>query len=373
MTAPWIEIEENPNLDIPAGPGSSEYTWQGMFACQVEILPHQEWAKLKWGFNAAALFEEALERQKLFLESQYGVRQDAIVESPDSRTLAFRLIHRPGEGLSVAVLGKIHGRTKAEALESALSYHNELKSTFPYDYTLVPALSRPEFLQVCGIDLLDGTGGQIDLAQIKRLELSMFPEHNSPVLQGVWRSGPRSHEPIWRSLAASSVPLLLNMSLRCTVLYDNERERLFEIGAEVASIRDVSGAQNTIPALQSWNKNYLERRLAPWKKLFYLQIHLASTRKLSEHMVRTIGTSLTLGDEDTSLPGYKIIYPRPQETQAWQKKLKGLNLILSGSLLPIPRLSEMADLEEVFAVMRLPYSPPENGFPDIRFKSSRHP
>jgi hypothetical protein len=33
----------------------------------------------------------------------------------------------------------------------------------------------------------------------------------------------------------------------------------------------------------------------------------------------------------------------------------------------VPRLSEVADLDEVFAVMRLPYCPPENGFRDVNF------
>ncbi len=59
---------------------------------------------------------------------------------------------------------------------------------------------------------------------------------------------------------------------------------------------------------------------------------------------------------------------RQTEEQAiWQKKLENLDFIRANSYLTVPRLSEIADMEEVFSVMRIPYSPPENGFPELRF------
>ena len=150
MTTPWIEIEKREHLDVPAGPGYDEYIYQAQFACQVEILPYLEWLKLKWGFNASALFDEFFERQKLFLESQYEVRHQLGSDAPDYRTLTFRYINRPGEGLSVALLGKIHAKGEPEARESALTYYSEVKATFPYDFTLVPAQSSQEFQLMSG-------------------------------------------------------------------------------------------------------------------------------------------------------------------------------------------------------------------------------
>jgi hypothetical protein len=372
MSAPWIELDQYQDQENLAGPGFSEYVWQALFACQVGIPPHKEWVKLKWGFNASALFDETLERQRLFLESQYAIRNELGMENPDQRTLAFRYVNRPGEGLLLAALGKIHARTQTDAMENALSFYRELKSTFPYDYTLAPALSRDEFLRISGRDILDDPGEQFDLAQIKRFEVPIHLNRNSPVLQGLWQSGPRAHEQIWRSLAASPYPLLLNASVRCAVLYEKEREKLLGSAEEISKMADDLLNGKTLSALKHWNETYIERRLAPWKKFFYLQIHLASTRKLDGNLFRIVGTSLTLSRDSQSPPGYQVVSPRLHEGQAWRKKLKNLDFVSSGSYLPIPRLAEVADLDEVFAVMRLPYSPPENGFPDMNFATIRN-
>ena len=162
---------------------------------------------------------------------------------------------------------------------------------------------------------------------------------------------------------------MLNITLRCTVLYEKEREKLLKFAEEISSIHEQPLNHQTLSAMQQWNKKYVERRLAPWSKFFYLQVHLASTCKISEDLFRTIGTSLTLNSSGESTPGYQIIFP--EQAQVWEKRLKNLDLIFSESYLPVPRLSEVADLEEVFAVVRLPYSPPENGFPDVKFTPAK--
>ncbi len=370
MTFPWFKIEKRDPLDVPAGPGSEDYIWQAQFACQVEILPYLEWIKLKWGFNASALFDEFFERQKLFLESQYEVRHHLGSEAPDYRTLAFRFINRPGEGLLVAVLGKIHAKGEEEkARESIQAYYNEVKSTFPYDYTLVPAQTSEEFKQISGWNILDGEQGQPQFAKIKRMEIPLSPVRNSPFLQGFWRSGPRAHEQIWRSLASSPDPLLLNISLRCTVLYEGEREKLLKFDEEISSMHGQPLNRQTLSAMQNYNRKYVERRLVPWTKFYYLQVHLASTCKLSGDLLRAIGTSLTLNSSGDTLPGYQVILPDQKQAQVWQQNLKNLDTIFSDSNVPVARLSEVADLEEVFAVLRLPYCPPENGLPNVSYIS----
>lgn len=368
MNIPWVELEQHQDQDDFAGLGFAEYVWQAIFACQIGVRPHHEWAKLKWGFNAAALFEEFLERQRLFLESQYAIKNEVGMENADHRTLALRYINRPGEGLVLAVIAKIHGRTEAEAKESALAFFRELKSTFPYDYTLSPALTRDEFLQISARDVLDARDDQFHIAQIKRFEVPVYFAERPFMLQGLWQSGLRVHEQIWRALSGSLYPLFLNMSIRCTVLYEGEREKLSRCAEEMAQVElDESPNQRTLSKYRDWNQSYTEHRLAPWKKFFYLQVHLASNRKLDENLSRIIGTSITWNTKDSSLPGYHVITPRADESSLWRKKLKNLDLIFSGSYLPVPRLAEVADSDEVFAVMRLPYSPPDMGFPDVTF------
>src|SRR6266545_1493528 len=236
MNSPWIELTKYQDQEGLTGPGFSEYVWQALFACQVRILPHQEWVKLKWGFNASALFDEAMERQRLFLESQFINGNDLGTDHPDHRTLAFRFINAPGEGLSVAIVGKIHARSRGEAEEKALAFFGELQSTFPYDYTLIPALNQDEFLRFSGADILDSNTGNTTMAHIKRLEVPIHFNRNSPTLQGLWQSAPRAHEQIWRALGASRSPLVLNISLRSTVMYGKERERLLKCADEISGI-----------------------------------------------------------------------------------------------------------------------------------------
>src|SRR5512141_2704933 len=98
MTTPWIALERYQDQDDIAGPGFPDYVWQARFACRVEVRSHQDWVKLKWGFNASELFDETLERQKLFLESQYAIKRELETENANHRTLALRYINRPGEG-----------------------------------------------------------------------------------------------------------------------------------------------------------------------------------------------------------------------------------------------------------------------------------
>jgi hypothetical protein len=363
MTDPWIEIEEYQDRDFPTGSRSDEYTWQALFACLVEILPHPDWAKLKWGFNASALFDESLERQRLFLESRYSIQNEGI-ESPDRCTLSFRFIHRPGEGLLVAVIVKLQERTPADAKESAKRYFSELRSTFPYDYTLTPACSREDLFRLSGMDILEEKNDRIRVAQIKRMGLPLSLDGHPSFLQGLWRSGPRTHEQIWRALAATSFPVLLDISLRSTFLYERERERLLN------HMEEISGDQKTLSSLKIWHRDYVERLLTPWKKFFYLQVHVVSPPILGEHLGRIIGTALTLTGDGPARPGYHVVWPTVDEGRSWQRKLRNLDLIFTGSPHAVPRLSEVADLEEVFAVMRLPYSPPENGFPDMKFLSA---
>ena len=372
MDAPWIYVEQYQDEENQAGPGFSEYIWQALFACQIVVRSHQDWFKLKWGFNALALFDETLERQRLFLELQHVITNESGIEHPNHRTLAFRYTHRPGDGLVLAILGKIHARTKAEAMESSMALYRELKSTFPYDYTLTPACSREEFVHLSGWDILDNSDDLSDLAQIRRSEKPILSARRSPFLQGFWQSNARAHEQIWRSLAASLHPLFMNISIRSTILYPKELEKLSK-SADAISETDASLVnKETFLAMKRWNELHTERRLAPWKKFFYLQIHLASTRKLDENLFRIIGTTLTLENDQQHSLGYQVVAPRSDTQLDWRKKIRNLDIIFSDSQLSVPRLAEVADLDEVFAVTRVPYSPPEDGFPDVKFAAAKN-
>lgn len=367
MATPWIQVEESRPPDFAAGPGYADFTWQALFACQVLILPYPAWFKLRWGFNAAVLFEEALERQKLFLESQYILRGSFGIEPPEYRTLGFRFVSRPGAPLLVAVVGKIKGRSRQEALESALAFYNEIKHTFPYDYTLAPARSREEYLTVSGSDILDESNPSSTVALVKRMEVPISTDRVLPFQQGFWHSAPRSHEPIWRLMASATCPVLLNVSLRSTILHENERARLFQSAEEIDAVSNPHLNPVTLNTLKKRYREHVERRLTPWMKFYYLQVQLASTHALDENLLRVIGSSLAITGNGPSLQGCHVESAEPAERSAWQRKIRDLDFLFTGSSLAAPRLSDMADLQEVFAAIRLPYSPPEEGLPDVTF------
>jgi hypothetical protein len=370
MSIPWIEIKKYQEQDNLTSPVFSDYVWQAMFVFQVGIRAHQEWAKMRWGFNAQALFDEAMERRKLFLQSQYAVQIEMGMERmelPEGRTLAFRFVARPEQELLFAIVAKIHGRTQEEVHQYALSYFRELKSTFPYDYTLEPAVTREEFIRISGMDILEDKNA-LNMTQIKRLEVPIHPAGEKlPFLQGLWHSGPRTHEQIWRCLAAPPQPIILNMSIRSALLYDGEREEILKNANNVETITDEFQNKSAISFVKEWNRKYKERRLAPWKKFFYLQVLLASNQMMDDNIYRVVGASLCSNPEGETSPGFQIVKPREREKESWKIKLMNLDFVHSVSYLSTPRLSEIADMEEVFSVMRLPYSPPADGFPNLRF------
>lgn len=367
MNTPWIESSRVTDQEKQVGTHVSDYDWQALFACQVGIRSHEEWAKLKWGFNALALFDEFLERQKLFLEANYSIRNEMRLENPDQQTLVFRYIQRPEEGVRLTILGKIHARTEAEAARNAAAFYRGIHSTFPYDYHLIPACTRQEFLRFSGQDILDDKENDSGIAQIRRAEIPAVPDRKSPFLQGLWQTGAHAHESIWRSLASAPNPVLMNVLLRSTILYEREQSMLLKGDREISEIEEGLVNPKTLTTIQEWSARYTERRLMPWKKFFYLQVHLASSGTLDEHICRIIGTSLTLTAGKDGLPGHQVIVPKRDEESIWRKQLTNLNLTLSNSRLSLPRLADIADLDEVFAVIRLPYSPPDQGFPDIVF------
>jgi len=139
-----------------------------MFAFQIGIRSFDERLKLKWGFNSAVLLEEALDRQKLFIESQlYNNPMDNRIEQ---RTLALRCICVPKSGLLLGLVAKVLAESQEKAQSFALNYLRELESIFPYDYTVRPATSMEEFNRLTGKEILSKCNVPTSIAQIRRFE-----------------------------------------------------------------------------------------------------------------------------------------------------------------------------------------------------------
>ena len=330
--------------------------WQAAFSFQAFHYSPEEWLKMKWGFNAGALLDEAMDRNKLFLESQ--AINETLYFDPElpTRTLVIRGLKRPGSSLQMAVLGKIASADKEVAEKNAENYAREILSTFPHDFILKPSESRAEHDILAGNDLLSRNPG---IVSIQRENTFVPPMRGFHYLNGFWQTGIRSNEQIWRALSRMNRTTMFNIILQPTVLLEDEKELLLEIKRKV-----LEGEEK--PAIflpyYPWVQNCIQRRLSPWKKFFLLQVHVACEGDVDESISRSIGSALTRDTEQTPLPGFHTTSPEtPNEAAEWLEDLRLLNLTP-----PQRRMDDIADLDEVFSVFRLPLRP-EAGLPGANF------
>jgi hypothetical protein len=170
-----------------------------------------------------------------------------------------------------------------------------------------------------------------------------------------------------RSVISAQQKVIVNITLRPTILYDNEYEIYSNLASELARYQSVDNSPKIFNAYKEWCENYIKRRLTPWKKFFYLQFHVASVGDISEDLLRSMGTVLTQNSAGQTLPGYQVVRPPLKKKREWGEKVYNMHITSLGSQLLNPRLSEVADLEEVFSAMRIPYSPPESDLLGIKY------
>ena len=269
-------------------PGQDGDTWQMSFACQVCLRPFSERVALKWGFNAQALLAEAADRQRLFIEAQY---QGNILseDPPDKRTVVLRCIRVPGKGLLLALMGKVCAATPELAHQQSIQYCRELVSAFPTDYRIYPAISQTAFEKLAGKDMLEKCTSTDTLAKILRFEMAPIP---SVHVFGCWQTSDRSDEQIWRALGNYPEAVVLNISLRQTQIQFAERQILWNLIQGHPSATEDPQAQAPMP-LAKWAEELIKRRMSPWKKFYYLQVHLACPAAVSTSITRPIGAAIT--------------------------------------------------------------------------------
>ena len=336
--------------------------WQAVFAYQVFHRKAEEWLKMRWGFNAGALLDEALDRYKLFIESQAVNEEEFLAGTMQNNTLAMRGVHSPEIGLQMVLLGRSFAPTMEQAQQAAKQYAREIFSTFPHDFLMAPAKTEDEYRRLTGEDLLNGNS---NIAQIQRGMISLPIEHGPRYLGGLWQASSRSNEQIWRALSAMPQAAIFNIVIQPTVLYAGEKHGLLDIKKSISSSE--SNKNEAISAYIPWADSYIKRRLTAWKKFFLVQIHLVADEGM-ENLARSIGSALTRDSNDMALPGYQTLYPgSTHENQQWLENIRSLELIQNSQ-----HLDEIADLDEVFSVFRFPYQP-EAGLPGANFKTELQP
>lgn len=330
--------------------------WQSTFAFRVYHRSPEEWVKMKWGFNNATLLEEALDRQKLFIESQSITEAVFFDNTQPLRTIVLRGINIPGIGLQMSILGKTVSSEQGTALLSAEGYAAEIYSIFPLDFNLEATQTETEYESATGRNLFTEN---LHVRSIHRENIFIPPMRGFHYLTGTWNSPPRSNEQIWRALAGVGKPVLFNILLQPTILLQEERELLLAIKSNVMEAND---KPPVFLAYHPWVQKITERRLAPWQKYFLMQVHVLSEYSVHENLLRAIGTAITRDEKDTALPGFQVQQPgSAEEERNWLEDIR--------EMIPVPpqrRLDELADIDEVFSVFRLPLRP-ETGLPGANF------
>lgn len=347
----WVEVS-------PSGQG-----WQAVFACQFCVQPFEILQRSRWGFNAAALLTEALDRQKLFIESQF--HGDPFTEPSHENSLTLRYIQCPGEGLLLALIGMVKAPTQDEARNNALEYCNELTSTFPHDYKIYPAVTPQAFAQLTGRELLANCQTTQSMAQLLRFQKQIRTQKGLAYVIGFWQTSDRSDEQTWRILGNYPRPAMLNISLRPTIVTGEERQLIWDMKTVSIPYENISQMHPTQP-FDQWVEPFLARRLNPWKRYYLMQVHLLSPAGVTDSLARPIGAAMTRETADLSSPGFLTVYPpNNAAAQEWRTRLKKQE-ITPTHLTSLSHLSDLADLHEVHSVFRLPY-PPEVGLPGVTF------
>ncbi|PKN94320.1 MAG: hypothetical protein CVU44_04320 [Chloroflexi bacterium HGW-Chloroflexi-6] len=334
-------------------PGCGEI--QAAFAFSIALYHPKDWVEMRWGFNAGALLDEALDRLRFFIESQHVLEPISGLERVDYRTLSLHIFSRPGDILRMSLLGRLCANSAEQAEQKAIAYAREIKSSFPLDFVLSEITSRAGFLDALHWDLLSNPNAGI--IQLHRGDVYFQPTHEANSLPGFWQSSTRSHEQIWRTLAEMPHPSVFIVTLRSSALYASERKYLEEIRDGLSKSNEKLSSSSAFQPNFDWLEAYFKRRLDPLKKFFRVQVTLASQSEPDESLARNIGTAITRESADLRLPGYKEIRPQSvDEQREWSNKLVNIDFPSSW-----PRLEDIADLDELFSAFRLPYIQTEKG------------
>jgi hypothetical protein len=232
---------------------------------------------------------------------------------------------------------------------------------------LYPATTEEKFHAVSGSELLKKSNAVNMIAQLRRFEKPLKTTKGILRLVGIWQTNLRSDEQTWRALAGYPTEILLNISIRPTTLFEGERRALFAMQQAASSPQDEPYDEPYLQNYKAWVDQFISRHISPWNRYFYLQIHLASPGGIDEYIFRSIGSSITRENPDQSSPGYQMVRPPDNKAASeWRNYLDNLEMIHTDRSLLLPRLSELANLEEAHAVFRLPYLP-SVGLPGTEF------
>jgi hypothetical protein len=257
------------------------------------------------------------------------------------------------------------GETREQALEAGREYLQQVLATCPYDYLVTPATSADEYQHLSGANLLAQSNLQLHLLQVRRQEVPLRLSGNAVALSGSWTSTAHADELIWRAMAHCTRPALLHLLLAPAIVLEEERQALLNLNQ--AWKHFATNGQAGMNGLETLLDQYVERYSHFAQKYYHMQVHILTTPGVDTHLAAAVGTVLTRPVNNAPLPGYMLVESGPQDAQSWAWRLAHLEFNTAQPVSAgLERLRDLADLNEMMSVFRLPY-PPGSILSDLNF------
>ena len=370
LTIPWVEVSDGSSWKLQSCNLNGAENFHALFVARIEIKPFAYLENLKWGFSSESMLQGAMARQRLFVEAQQLVDDLADSEPLNRRTFALRCLRDPSTTeLQMVILGKVSAANSDAACSGALEYWQEINSIFPYDYVLVPARTKDDFIVFSGQSILDKDLSCLSVAEISRFEGVLANTSASLYLLGRWGTTSTANEQIWRALAGCNTPVLLNIIFRPTILFDYETMGITEMAKTAQTIFDDKSFPN-IQREAQWINNAYNTRLNQLRYPFLTQIHLIGQGGIPEYLPRVIGSALVQTNENLPIePRYQIKkISNKDSVQSLIRDVRWLELSLSQTIADsrFARMHYLVDTNEADTLFRLPF-PPKTGIPNVSF------
>lgn len=388
--APHIQLARRADTPIESGEFDSlgvvfEHLTgiHALFAARVAPQSYEVVEQRKWGFLARDLLHEVMDRQMRFIASLHYVDSQPPSPNPHLKTVALRYIAHPATGqVDVALIGKVFATTADEARDLARAWCAEIIALFPYDYELIPATSAEEFAALSGQSLIKRMSSPRQLVEVRRYEAFVPKTSETDVTEGdyllfpfIWH--PNAMEQVWRAMALLPVPILLNVTLRPTCLYEVEEIHLRQLYTAAKKLEDAEHPDLQIQG-RTAAKLYADC-LTRLSHPFLMRIQATAEGPMPMALAQALGTSLVHGfltgiegECEIPTPGYETLFPTQDELSTAQDNLRLLEMDNWGYDLAAPpyrRFRYLVDTTGAHCAFRLPF-PPRGGLPGVTFPIS---
>lgn len=371
----WVQVQRGGDRSVdqlenslPPPPLDAHHA---MFAALVRLKPLKEISPYQWGWNKGALMQEALDRQRLFIEALHTYDELATNEITNQRTLALRCIRYPeSDELLLVLIGKITENTQQRAKASALELWQEISSIFPYEYDLLPAKTFAEFVHLSGFDIIRAAEDSDGWREIRRFEGMYNLIDQQIYMLGMWQQSQRANEQIWRALGGWNQPMVYNVLLRPTILFDEERLSLLKIIDSLSAVANKEEHKSN-PEIQ-WMLQNSRQLITQVHFPYCVQVMLVSPSGIPNYVLRAIGSSFCHTEEKgISGPGYQEVDPKNANLATLTGELLWLepDFNYGGNAGSYTRLPNLFDAWGANTAFRFPFLA-EAGLPGVQFSDS---